>query len=208
MCDVISREIGLENGLVLAQFSGDVGASHRVRVVVGMVQDVPPRRPQGLRGGPIHIVIAAPRRPSSIGPGSYNRRCRFPAQRVQKWFCVFVLGQSAVIEGERVSPMVIIEKRGLGGRARAARGPVDRRNRDVGPGGREGGRPGGGTVGDRHGCPVGGDGNRRAGSHVDDKGDLAVVHQGRNGGIIHLKAIGLVGGQTRRGVPKAPQKKK
>ena len=79
MGDVVTWEIRLKKGLVLAQFGADISAGQGVRVVIGMGEDIPPRRPQGLQGGPIHIIVSAPGSPSPIGPGSHNRRTCPPA---------------------------------------------------------------------------------------------------------------------------------
>ena len=195
MGDVEARKVGLKESLVLPELGDHVGAGQsRAGMIVGMVEDIPSCRSQGLQGCPIHIVIAAPGSSARVGPGSYNRRPGPPAQRIQKRFAVFVLGEPAIVKGEGVGPMKIIVERGLGSRARPARCPILRGHHDGFARGSEHGCSGGGIVGGAcHRGPVGRDRHGGAGAHVDDQGDLLVITQGRDSRLIDVHAIIFVG---------------
>ena len=202
MGDVEPGDMALEKSLVLADLGADIGggpvAGQGVGVVEGMVKDVPTRRPQGLQGGPGHPIGVAGS--GLVGPGADDRRGGPPLVAVDvqvgvhDGFAVDILGLPVVVEGERISPVVVVVEGSLRGRAGSTCGPIDGGDDDGRTGSGEEGRAGGGAISGRNSRPVGGDSHGGTSADVDHQCDLAVVHERGNGRVVHIDAILLVGG--------------
>lgn len=161
--------------MVLVEFCLKITAIDGVGMRVSMVVNLPSRGPQSLDRGPRHVISPAP-----IGPGSHHGLARLPALGVQKRLGVVILALPVIVQGEGKSPVIIIEEGGFCGRAGSSGGPINRRDHDVAPGGGEKSRSCPGIVGRRNSGPVGSDGNRTTGTHVNAQGDLPVIHEGVN----------------------------